>query len=296
MKDNGQAFETLLAQAREAYEEGPESDTYWAIVWLLANRGDEETLAQVVPLTGGDAIARSFAASVLGPFAPRIDFEPDDIIEIPRRFASTEITDILLQMLVVEKEERVIDALVSSLGQHRDNDPRIPAAIGRFVQHPSTDIRWSIAVGLGSYETPEASELLLRLSADKDSGVRDWATFGLARHVSIDSPSIRSALVARLSDQHAEIRLKAIEGLALRHDPHVVTAFLQEFEDPCHWERLFLVVGRLQLSFQEMTAAPDYQGDRKQAQAAVELCEEILNYFAAPLEPPATSDAPSKTT
>jgi hypothetical protein len=53
---------------------------------------------------------------------------------------------------------------------------------------------------------------------DEVASVRDWATFGLGTLSKTDTASLRDALVEPLSDDDADMRKKAIRGLALRKD------------------------------------------------------------------------------
>src|SRR5687768_18575105 len=63
--------------------------------------------------------------------------------------------------------------------------------------------------------------------SDADEDVRNWATFGLGSMIDDDSPQIREALLARISDAHDETRGEALVGLALRQDPRVLEPLLR---------------------------------------------------------------------
>ncbi|RYG59225.1 hypothetical protein EON80_25960, partial [bacterium] len=172
INDTGQTFEELLAQARTAFDAEDKNgdvdddydpladDDYFDIVWLLGKRGNQVTLDQLLALTGGDNFERKFAVDVLGRFAfpSAIDHERHDqeemVLAYPERFASKQIIDQLLGILKVETDEEVLSSLVSSLGQQQENDERIPLALQRFVDHPNDYLRWHLATGMGSYETP----------------------------------------------------------------------------------------------------------------------------------------------
>jgi HEAT repeat protein len=289
MRDEGQSFETLRTRARDAYhaqDQESEDDIFWHIVWQLAARGDQATLDALLPLTTGDSFERSFSVAVLGRFdpAPMLPFESAE--EVPQRFASAQIIEVLLAMLETESDEEVLESLVSSLGQHQENDERIPLALERFLDHPNPDIRWLLAAGMGSYETPEAVEMLVTLSSDEESRVRDWATFGLGSLVSLDSSEIRTALFDRLDDEDAETRIEAIEGLALRHDPRVIPVILREFDMEVEPVQRFLPSESLLEALQEMALVPDYKGDRSQVQTAIAFCEKVLvEMQRKPLQP-----------
>ncbi|RYG67961.1 hypothetical protein EON80_12585, partial [bacterium] len=170
--DTGQTLEELLAQARTAYDAENKDrdvdddydpladDDYFDIVWLIGKRGNQSTLDRLLALTRGDDFERKFAVDVLGRFAfpSAIDHDRQDqhemVLAYPERFASQRIIDRLLEMLEAENEEEVLSSLVSSLGQQQENDERIPLALQRFVDHPNDYLRWHLATGMGSYETP----------------------------------------------------------------------------------------------------------------------------------------------
>ena len=59
----------------------------------------------------------------------------------------------------------------------------------------------------------------IRLSADPDDAVRDWATFGLGTRLDADDGDVRAALLDRLSDGYLDVREEAAVGLARRGDP-----------------------------------------------------------------------------
>lgn len=66
-----------------------------------------------------------------------------------------------------------------------------------------------------------AIETLIKLSSDKLSHIRNWATFGLGTQIERNNKTIREALWARVNDKHQETKLEAIVGLAKRKDKRV---------------------------------------------------------------------------
>ena len=65
---------------------------------------------------------------------------------------------------------------------------------------------------------------MLKLTADTDEDVRDWAAFGIGVLGDIDSPEVRDALAACLQDANEEVREEAMVGLAKRKDQRVLPA------------------------------------------------------------------------
>ncbi len=72
--------------------------------------------------------------------------------------------------------------------------------------------------GLSGIDDLDAIAGLIELSCDLDDDTRDWATFGLGSQTSLDTPELRDALAARLTDTDPEIRGEAMIGLARRGD------------------------------------------------------------------------------
>ena len=77
----------------------------------------------------------------------------------------------------------------------------------------------------------EAVAALVRLAADPDSDVRDWATFGLGSQLDVDTYAVREALVAGLADKAGNTAGEALVGLARRHDPRTLLPLLARLED-----------------------------------------------------------------
>jgi HEAT repeat protein len=90
-----------------------------------------------------------------------------------------------------------------------------------------------VACALGCFpDDPAAIEVLLKLTADTDADVRDWATFGVGVQGDGDSNEIRDALMLRLADQDQDTREEAILALAKRKDRRVLPALLKLLRTP----------------------------------------------------------------
>ena len=133
---------------------------------------------------------------------------------------------LLLGMLEQEQEPEVLSAIGSALG-HR-HDGRAVEPLARFKHHADEDVRFGVVMGLLSLEDELAAQTLIELSADNAAIVRDWATFGLGSQIELDTPAIREALVARLSDEDEDTRGEAMVGLARRHDSRMVAPLLSD--------------------------------------------------------------------
>jgi HEAT repeat protein len=136
---------------------------------------------------------------------------------------------VLLGMLEREQEPEVLNSIAVALGHRRD--PRAIEPLVRLKNHPHEDVRFGVVFGLSGYEDDLAIETLMELSTDPDTDVRDWATFGLGSQIEADTPAIREALVARLTDAEGDTSGEAMVGLARRHDLRMVEPLLTALED-----------------------------------------------------------------
>ena len=84
---------------------------------------------------------------------------------------------------------------------------------------PKSDFIWMAANGdlplTGGDVADRNLRLLIAFTRDPDVSNRDWATMTLAMQ-EIDTPEVRSALIAASDDVDVIVRAEALEGLALR--------------------------------------------------------------------------------
>jgi HEAT repeat protein len=139
--------------------------------------------------------------------------------------------DVITSLLLIEQDEEPLAAAITALG-HIGNPEGIDHCI-RFLQHPSSEIRFSVAFALGSFSNHmPAVEALLQLMTDEEARVRDWATFGLGVLGDLDSPKIREALLLRITDPDRDTREEAISGLARRQDRRVIPILQELLRQP----------------------------------------------------------------
>jgi HEAT repeat protein len=205
------SVDELFALARSA--EG--DDAYWATVSELHGRPEQRTFDLAAVLCDSFAVGeRCLGADVLG----QLGAAPGaSAAESP--FAS-DAGRVLIGLLEEELEPAVLSSAAIGLGHLRDERaiPRLSA----LAAHPDVQVRRGVVHGLMGHDDDLAVAALIRLSADWDGDVRDWATFSLAVQIERDTPELREALAARLSDDHGDTRAEAIRGLARRHDPRAV--------------------------------------------------------------------------
>ena len=138
---------------------------------------------------------------------------------------------VVSELVQQEKDPRPLESAIHALG-HLDNFAAVPL-IAAFHGHPSADIRFSVAVSLGSFPNDGLSvKTLLLLMEDFNEDVRDWATFGLGVQGDQDSSTIRDALYSRLNDPNEDVREEAMVGLGKRKDQRVLSALLSAVNGP----------------------------------------------------------------
>ena len=207
--------EQLIRAALAADEDGR-----WELIPVLQDRGDDPDVLRAGQVLCGSADARERELGV-------------DMLaqgQRGRKSFQAEVVATLLALLADETEPRVLASLGFALGHRRD--ARAIEPLVRLGQHPDPDVRFAVVHGLSGYEDERAIAALIELSRDLDDDVRDWATFGLGSLVALDTPALRDALAARLSDPDDDTRGEALVGLARRRDPRAIEPLLRELADP----------------------------------------------------------------
>jgi hypothetical protein len=138
--------------------------------------------------------------------------------------------DVVREHLDREDDPEVVEAAVYALGHMAANDyareRMIPEARELLLAHTdatSSEVRLAVARDLPWFlGVPEDTRVLaglIALTRDPEDTIRDWATFGLAQMIDVDTVDVRAALVDRLADEHEDTREEAMMGLARRRDP-----------------------------------------------------------------------------
>src|SRR5690606_13922270 len=91
----------------------------------------------------------------------------------------------------------------------------------------------------------KAIDVLISLSSDKSSEIRNWATFGIGDLTTRDSKKIREALWKRINDRHAETSSEAIIGLAKRKDDRIKELILKRLSKGNYPSLLFEAITEL---------------------------------------------------
>jgi HEAT repeat protein len=194
-----------------------DDDRAWEAVVTLHFRGTKDVLDAARHLCASECPQeRTLGANILGQLG------------VPARSFPAEAVKALLATMEVEADEGVLDAVCIALGHI--HDPATVPALARLKAHPSAKVRYAVAVGLAGFEDRLAITTLIELSRDEDELVRDWATFGLGTQIDVDTPEVRAALLARVSDEDEVTRGEALVGLARRKDQRVVEPLIEELQ------------------------------------------------------------------
>jgi len=195
----------------------------WDAIHSLRATGSREVFDKAVAwCQSNEPLKRARAADILAQFGHTAENQTT-------LFAS-ESFPVLAGMLDSETDPVALSAIVTAFG-HLENPSIIPQILP-FSYHPDNDVRYGLAFTLGCFADDERTvSTLIKLMSDKDSEVRDWATFGLGGLGDYDSPKIREALFKNISDEDEDVREEAVVGLAKRKDPRSVPEVIAALKD-----------------------------------------------------------------
>ncbi|GAA3467044.1 ankyrin repeat domain-containing protein [Nonomuraea roseola] len=202
--------EQLVARALAHRDTDEDAETWWIVADNLARRGDEETYEALSRLcVSEDAREREFGVDAIAQFGVTEDGEK------PYRERTLPL---LQKMATTEGNPQVLRSVLSALGHQGDHRalPQVLDIIGR----PGHKRTMTDAIALADVlpnDHAEGLALLIDMTGDSEEEVRDWATTGLA-NLDADTPGIREALAARLTDTDLHTVAEAARGLALRKD------------------------------------------------------------------------------
>jgi HEAT repeat protein len=229
---NSSEMEAFFAQALLGdYED----EAAWAAVHALRQDGNREIFERAAAWCLCDEpLKRARGAAILCQLrrAPATGVRGDGTKwRNPEWMFRDESYALITKALKTEDDPLVIDSMISALG-HLYNHEAIPLIL-RYQDHPSEDVRFSVAFALGCFPNdPRSVEGLLKLTSDADEDVRNWAVFGLGVQGDADSPAIREALLRRLEDANEEAREEAAIGLGKRRDERLIPKLLEMLDQP----------------------------------------------------------------
>lgn len=215
--DDPRSVDELISAALSEADE----DHAWDFIRDLQWRGPREVFER------GSELCRSFCpverklgAAILGQLG------------VPDRSFPKSCLGILLSMLE-EQDQGVISSILYAFSHLR-----MPEAIGPaagFRDDADPDVRDGVVHAMMGHEDPLAIEVLIGLTRDQETYIRDWACFALGTQVEVDTPNLRDALAERLSDEDDDARCEAMVGLARRKDRRVISPLLEALASKPVW-------------------------------------------------------------
>jgi len=183
----------------------------WVYIQILRSRPSENLFNNCLVFTkSSDPKIRKIGIDILAQFGSS-----------PRPFLNQTLK-IYFDLLNIESDPKVLMSLLYSIGYNKDNlNKEQIDKICSLVDNKDNWVKEGLVFALQGIDNFNAIEILIKLSSDKLSHIRNWATFGLGTQIESDNKDIREALWKRVNDKHQETKLEAIVGLAKRKDNRV---------------------------------------------------------------------------
>lgn len=201
----------------------------WDNIIALRKRPSEELFLKCVELTKSDNTKiRKIGIDILAQLGLS-----------PRPFLK-ETLKIYFDLLEIETDPDVLMSLLYSIGHNNEelNNEQIEK-ICSFIHNENSWVKEGLVYALLGIDNLTAIETLTKLSSDKLSHIRNWATFGLGTQIERNNKNIRETLWNRVNDKHQETKLEAIVGLAKRKDNRVNEIIKREIIDGEYGTLLF---------------------------------------------------------
>ncbi|MEV4169761.1 ankyrin repeat domain-containing protein [Nonomuraea sp. NPDC049709] len=199
----------LVGRALAHRDIDEDAETWWIVADTLGKRADEETYEALARLcVSEDAREREFGVDAIAQFGFADGEKPYLERTLP----------LLQKMVTTESNPQVLRSVLAGLGHQ--GDPRALPYVLDVISRPGHKRTMTDPIALADVLPPDHEEglaLLIAMTEEEDSEIRDWATSGLAG-LAADTPRIREALAARLSDSDLRTVAEATRGLALRGD------------------------------------------------------------------------------
>lgn len=192
--------------------------SYWQSIHELRKRASDELYIKCVDLTKSKVPkTKTIGIEILAQFG------------LPSKPYLKQTIDLYFELLESEKDPEVLMSLLYSIGHNNDKLKKEQIKIlCSFYNNDNSLVREGLVFSLLGIENPLPISTLIKLSSDKLSHIRNWATFGLGTQIKKNNKNIREALWNRVKDKHQETKLEAILGLAKRSDSRVKEVIKRE--------------------------------------------------------------------
>ncbi|GGD36439.1 HEAT repeat domain-containing protein [Flavobacterium orientale] len=186
------------------------NENYWKYISELRKRKTKDIFEKSIELTKSEiSKEKIIAINILAQFGyPRLH--------------QKEILKTYFNLLKTEKDKNVISSILYAIGHNNDNltEKQIDIVCS-FKNHKSVNVRHGLVSAILTIDKTKPIITLIQLTKDKDSDIRDWATFGIGTQIETDNPIIRETLWKRINDSDENTRFEAIIGLAKRKDEKI---------------------------------------------------------------------------
>jgi HEAT repeat protein len=200
----------------------------WDNISALRKRPSEELFSNCVELTkSNDAKVRIIGIDILAQMG------------LPPRPFFKQTIKLYFDLLKIESDPEVLMSLLYAIGHNNSklNKTQIETLF-TFANNNNDWVKEGLVSALSFINDIKAIDILIKLSTDKLSHIRDWATFNIGQ-VERNNKTIREALWARVNDKHQDTKLEAIVGLAKRKDNRVNEIIKREILDGEYGTLLF---------------------------------------------------------
>ncbi|MEA9411932.1 hypothetical protein [Flavobacterium sp. PL02] len=183
---------------------------YWKFISELRKRNEDGIFEKSIELTKSEIVKEKIIGiNILAQFGyPRLYLK-----KILKRY---------FDLLKKEIDKNVISSILFGIGHNNDNlTEKQINIICAYKNHKSVNVRYSLVFCLLSIDKSKPIDTLIELSRDKDSTIRNWATFGIGTQIETDNKIIRNALWEKVGDKDKITRFEAIVGLAKRKEEKI---------------------------------------------------------------------------
>lgn len=191
--------------------------TFWDNITELRKRPNKEVYNQAYNLSKSN----NEKEKIIGIYVlAQLGFKP--------RYQQDKTVSLYFDLLKNEKSPKVISAILSSISHNNENIN--DNQISKLVKYSYSNVRFDLTLAISGLENNRAINTLIGLSNDKDSDIRNWATFALGTQIESDTEEIRTALWNRVNDSDFQTKSESIIGLANRMDKRIKEVIISELK------------------------------------------------------------------
>ncbi|MGB0429319.1 MAG: HEAT repeat domain-containing protein [Bacteroidia bacterium] len=204
--------------------------TYWENIRELRKRPNPYVFKKAVELMkNGSEKEMNIGVDILAQLGARPRYRQNEIIEI------------CFGLLEKKRSPQMLESILSAISHNNENLNQAQIqALTHFKNHNYQYVKFALVQTLAGLEQKKAIDTLIELSRDKNSEIRDWATFSLGTQIRTKSSEISHALWERINDKSELVRFEAIAGLAKRQDKNLKEVLIKELKNINHNGQIIL--------------------------------------------------------